>query len=224
MVVVEYGPTLYLVSFCPKFNEKLLFLDDTLSHEILTKIIDLFLKNQLKMKTDAIPSLYNFRRLVASFFNRINSNDYTIQHNIHPTWEHLINWFFHHLFVLPEVSPPFLLRINNHIFLEIEYHNQFPTEILSSISKTDYPDVFDYVSKEKVPHFSKYLLNANTNEATLLMPEIPQFLSLQFYNFYNGLLGVFNILSFENEEEQQCAKFVLDYLVTIRDFFNTQDD
>ena len=100
-MVVEYGPCIFLISFCPKLKKRLLFLDDFPSHNVLTKVIDVCLKRDIGLQTDAKSSLLVFRKMLASFFNRINSEDYNIQDSKALLWESLINWFFHHIFVLP---------------------------------------------------------------------------------------------------------------------------
>lgn len=214
----EYGPCIYFISISSESKQELSFLDTATSHRILATVIDMCLKQKLQMTYAAEPFLFMFQRLLINFFLDINKDNIP--------WKPLIKWFFYHLYV-PEFNSkesPMLLKYNNRIFFQIHHESMFPPEILSYVTKQEYPLIFEYVFHKDaftpdIPCFTKYhCINPEDGQECLLMPEFPIDLRHQIYNFYNLLIDTFPLFDVVNRDEKMEARAVLRYLIRVRDF------
>lgn len=231
MKSLEVAPNIYLINLSKtSASAELLCLDTFSEQRVLLYVIDTFLKYGLKMTYEGRMSLARLPALLASFFNRLNSDDFDVQNNIYPPWDKLITWFFYHLCVPPGpnyvIHCPLLLKIDNRVFFEIHYENNFPPEVLSKVTKAEYPELFPYIkreglSAEGVPCFTKYLMLDENQEEYLLMPEMPIELRGQIRNFNGHLIENYHTLTFEDIDQRE-APFVLEYLTKLHQFIDPE--
>lgn len=213
-----------LISFCPTLTIKMHVLDKKNEQVMLAHIIDLFLKNDVGLLMKEEATLHNIRNVLKSLYNQLHSDTPNIEDSYAPHLQQLINCFFWHFFMekaaYTQVGCPWLLKIDARIFLHFDDNSLFAPEVFSCITSRQYPNVFNWF-KEKDSDFLKYLINHSDGTSSLLLPEFPFPLKRRIYNLYNNL--VLKFLELEHTFETDGAKWVKEYLINMRDFFNVQN-
>lgn len=238
MVVVEYGPYIVLLSLSSEskeYKERFFFLNSFPSHRILAQTIHLCLTQRLGVICEEAPSLQIFQTKLAAYFIQINTDERfgpQIREAIH--WEMLFRWFFLHLFSFDAkseyISPDHMLfRHGNRVFMYIrpECDPKFPPEVLTIITKKEYPLIFKLLER---------------TDEEFLMPELSLDFRLQLYRFYNMLIEFFPLAKVEGDEDETTRKafylehdirynpedseanHVLEYLVGLREFLGPSPD
>jgi hypothetical protein len=203
-------------------TSKFISLDDLRTQEALAGIIYLCLNANFKVKLQYTPYLIVLSETITSLFTDLTYNS--------PQFEKVIKWFCYHIYVIQDgqdsFCPPLLIKINNHIYFEIEYESSYPSEILSIINESQCPLIFrDIHSKDKgwIRALKKYLFKNTDNTEYLQLPEFPDILITQIYNFYDLLILTFSTIEF-NKEDEEVAEEIFNYLFTMRDFFDINEN
>lgn len=119
--------------------------------------------------------------------------------------------------------PSKILRVNDRIFFAVDYSCSYSTEILSLVTKEEYPQLFDYIHAydTKLGHaFNRYLVTKDDATEYLYMPEFSTSIKRKIHRFYEHLLDTFGTLDFAKDPEEEAEK-VFDYLYIMFYFFDT---
>jgi hypothetical protein len=216
-----YGTSILLLNFGSQITRNFYLIEEKHSQDILPELIYTSLHNKVKFETQEKHNLENFSQMLASFFINLNVN--------FPYFRILIEGFFSHLYVIEyysfDFNFPVLVKINNRIYLEIYDQTSYPPEILSVVTKEDYPFDFDKIDSENIyedfHYLHKYLCKNPDGSNYLLLPEIPAKLRNQIYNLYDLLLTNFDNLDLDKKYEE-AAEEIFDYLITMKEFFDTK--
>jgi hypothetical protein len=212
------GASIKLINFGLQLTRNFYLLQQEYSQNLLSKIIYNSLHDKFEFETQKEHNLKNFSHVLVSFFLKINSDS--------PHFEFPIISFFSHVYVYEYdgLNFPDLLKINNKIYFTIN-DPVYPPEILSVLTKKDCSLVFDVIHSAEIYrefyYLKKYIYKNSDDNEYLLLPEIPAKLQNQIYNLYDLLLTNFDNLDLDKKYEE-AAEEVFDYLITMKDFFDTK--